>query len=176
MSRERDRAGDESDLYTVARRHYEAIGFTGWERLTELHAARLPAMPGVYVVLRPSAEPVSFLDVSSAGWHKGKDPTVEVGRLAAKWVPGTSVVYLGKATSLRDRLGAYQRQGVGSSAGHWGGRFIWQCADFTDFEVGWMTTIEDPADLEFDLIAEFRAQHDGRLPFGNLNQGRRRSV
>jgi hypothetical protein len=130
----------------------------------------------VYVVLRPSIEPVAFLATSPAGSHKGKSPTVELARLEAKWVTGTAVVYIGKATRLRDRLVAYQRQGVGNKAGHWGGRFLWQCSDASEARVGWMVTIEDPADVEFDLIAQFKARNDGRLPFANLNQGRRRAT
>lgn len=168
-------ASDCPGPYLSARRHYEDLGFAGWVRFADLPAADLPASPGVYVVLRPSIAPVSFLAASPAGSHKGKSPTVEVSRLQAEWVSGTAVVYIGKATSLRDRLHAYRRQGVGSKAGHWGGRFLWQCSDASQAHVGWMVTDEDPADVEFDLIAQFKSVNGDRLPFANLNQGRRRA-
>jgi hypothetical protein len=50
------------------------------------------------------------------------------------------VVYVGKAggaRGLRDRLWAYARQGHGRSAGHSGGRFIWQLASSDELVVGW---------------------------------------
>jgi hypothetical protein len=36
-----------------------------------------------------------------------------------------------------------------------------------------MVTEADPADVEFEMLAAFRSAHDGRLPFANLNKGRR---
>ncbi len=166
---------DTSDLYLSARGHYEHRGFSGWVRFVELPTAGLPTRPGVCAVLRPSIAPVSFLTTSPAGSHKGRSATVHEARLLAKWVPDTAVLYIGKATSLRDRLDAYRRQGMGSKAGHWGGRFLWQCSEASEAHVGWLVTAEDPADVEFDLIAQFKAANDGRLPFANLNQARRRA-
>lgn len=166
---------DPSDLYLSDRRHYEDLGFGGWVRFSEIPAADLPASPGVYVVLRPSVAPVAFLAANPAGSHKGKSSTVAEARLQAKWVSRTAVMYIGKAISVRDRLDAYRRQGVGSKAGHWGGRFLWQCSDASEAHVGWMVTTEDPADFEFDLIAQFKAVNEGRLPFANLTKGRRRA-
>lgn len=167
--------GPKDDAYFRARQHYEAEGFGGWQRFSDLATAGLPAERGVYVVLRPSPSPVSFLAVSPAGWYKGKDPTVDVARLSAEWVPATAVVYIGKATRLRERLNSYRRHGSGSKAAHWGGRFIWQCSDSDDYRVGWKTTSGDPGDVEFDLIADFQAGHGGRLPFANLKRGSRRT-
>src|SRR3954468_25082290 len=72
-------------------------GFTGWVPFAQLPDAGVPTEPGVYVVVRPSDEPPSFLDVSPAGRFRGKDPTVPVAELAALWVPGSPVIYIGKA-------------------------------------------------------------------------------
>lgn len=175
MSSEATDRFEPSDLYVAARQYYEALGFDGWLRFVDLPTADLPAASGVYVVLRPGRGAAAFVATSRAGWHKGRNPTVDPVRLSAKWVPATAVLYLGKAANLDERLNAYRRQGSGSKAGHWGGRFIWQCADADELRVGWMPTTDDPGGVEFDLIAQFRAQHQGRLPFANLNQGRRRT-
>lgn len=147
-------------------------GFAGWSTFPKLPAAPVPSGSGVYVVVRPSLTPVAFLAASPAGSHKGKSPTVAPARLSAKWVPDTAVVYIGKATSLKDRLDDFRRQGTGNKAGHWGGRYIWQLSDWPTLIVGWMTTDKDPEDAESELLSEFVATY-GRLPFANLKLGRR---
>lgn len=161
-------------MYLRDRRSYEALDFGGWRPFAELGRTSLPASPGVYVVLRPSATRIAFRSTSSAGTHKGRTPTVTVARLEEKWVTDTATIYIGKATQLNERLDAYRRHGGGASAGHWGGRFVWQCQDSAEFLVGWRTTdtATKAGDLEYDLLAAFRATHDGRLPFANLNKGR----
>lgn len=52
---------------------------------------------GVYVVYRDSDEPPHFLEVSSGGHFKGKDPTVPVALLQSAWVSGVRVLNVGKA-------------------------------------------------------------------------------
>ena len=73
--------------------------------------------PGVYVVVRRH-EPPSFLDVSPAGHFKGKDPTVPVAELAALWVPGTRIVYIGNANLGSD--GKRHLQSLGGAGCHGG--------------------------------------------------------
>jgi hypothetical protein len=94
--------------------------FTGWVPFAQLPNADVPTGPGVYVIVRPTDEPPSFLDVSPAGHFKGKDPTVPVSELQALWVPGTRIVYIGKASlggsgrrGLRKRLDEFRRSGAG---------------------------------------------------------------
>jgi hypothetical protein len=60
-------------------------GFAGWVTFSRLPDADVPTGSGVYVVVRPSTEPPSFLDVSPAGHFKGIDPTVAIAELAALW-------------------------------------------------------------------------------------------
>jgi len=150
-------------------------GFTGWVPFAQLPHADVPSRPGVYVVVRPSNQPPRFLDVSPAGHFKGKNPTVPISELTALWVPGTRIVYIGKANAgsrgkrhLRKRLDEFRRSGAGMPIGHSGGRRIWQLADHHELLVGWrVTDDDDAAQIESRMLADFRAHH-GRLPFANM--------
>ncbi|WP_225857948.1 hypothetical protein [Rhodococcus wratislaviensis] len=150
-------------------------GFTGFVRFSELPTAQVPTDPGMYVVIRVAETDPEFLQQSPAGWFKGKDPSVPVSTLEAAWVPGSSVVYLGKANGgatgrrgLRKRLDEYRRHGADEPVGHWGGRYIWQLADSEKLVVGWKPTAATNArTLERQMIAEFSSDHAER-PFANL--------
>lgn len=150
-------------------------GFTGWVPFAQLPHADVPRGPGVYVVVRPGDQPPSFLEDSPAGHFKGKDPTVPIAELAALWVPGTRIVYIGKANvgrrgkrHLRKRLDEFRRSGAGDPIGHSGGRRIWQLADHDELLVGWRVTDDaDAAKIESKMLAQFRS-HYGCLPFANM--------
>ena len=127
--------------------------------------------PGVYLILRRSAEPPLFLEKGTGGWFKGIDPNVPISVLKEKWVEGTEIMYIGKAgTSLRKRLRTYMRFGMGFPAPHKGGRYIWQLADSRDLLVCWkvLPSDIDPRSYEKTMIIEF-VKKFGKLPFGNLD-------
>jgi hypothetical protein len=149
-------------------------GFLGFISVAELFESRfvvVPDQPGVYVVCRQASGPPSFLERSPAGLHKSKDPTLPMSELECRWVPGTCVVYIGKAgglglqATLRSRVRAYVRLGRGRRSGHWGGRAIWQLADSLSLCFGWLPA-EDPRALERELITLFQRLH-GHRPFAN---------
>lgn len=159
------------------RQGLESAGFDGFVRFSELPETEVPRGSGVYVVLRVWTDQPSFLELSTAGHFKHRDPSVALERLTAKWVRDTEVVYIGKATpgrdgrrGIRQRLDEYRRIGAGEPVGHWGGRFIWQLVDAADLLVAWKETPgEDAGALESRMLAEFVADF-GALPFANLRR------
>lgn len=145
-------------------------GFTGWFTFVDLARVPVPRDPGVYVVVRPTDDPPIFCAHAP---YRGDLP-FPVVELAARWVPGECVVYIGKADrgvkadGLHRRLRQFRRYGAGHSARHSGGRAVWQLADHADLLVGWRTTdeAEAPRDVETAMITAFRSHH-GVRPFTN---------
>ncbi len=149
------------------RPHLEKTGFSGWLPFATIRASACPTSGGVYVVTYKADGPVTFSERSRGDWFKGKDPTVTPDALAANWVDGAEVVYIGKANQLRRRLTQYADFGAGKPVGHWGGRLIWQLPAIDRLIVGWMETPgRIPVEVEAELIASFR-QIYGKPPFAN---------
>jgi hypothetical protein len=152
----------------------EFQGFLAVRDLWALNGEPVPADPGVYVVSLEAGSEPPFLERSTGGWFKGRNPTASVDRLQDKWVSGTPVLYIGQTTaSLRERIRTLLQFGHGRAVGHWGGRYLWQLADATDLVIAWRTTT-DPLNTECHLLRAFMADHDGRLPFANIQGPGRR--
>lgn len=136
----------------------------------------IPAVRGVYVLLRDGTHSPVFLETGTGGFFKGKDPNVPVEVLQQNWVESSPTVYIGKAgdpgktATLRTRLWQYLRFGAGANVGHWGGRYIWQLEDAEDLLVCWLPLPEDtPSELESKMVSVFRQEH-GVRPFANLRK------
>ena len=86
----------------------------------------------------------------------------------------TDIVYIGKAggmtskVTLQSRLIQYLKFGMGKNIGHWGGRYIWQLANTDELVICWKPTDEEPRKVETEMIAQFKAEHQGQRPFANL--------
>jgi hypothetical protein len=149
-------------------RAIEAAGYSGFAKIADLMTScrNVTPSPGTYMVLRSDRTPPVFLPPVV---HDGRlyNSTVPVKDLEANWVPGAIVVYIGKSTSVRNRVRQYMRTGQGLAVNHQGGRYIWQLADHLDLVVCWKPSEGDPRETEVKLIAGFVAAH-GRRPFANL--------
>ena len=137
-------------------------------RLREMKCNDVPVAPGVYLVIRLDKAEPRFLEQSTGGLHKGKNPTVLLDELRENWVDNTLVIYIGKGDILKRRLNQYMRYGIGHSSGHWGGRYIWQLSESANLLITWkLTPDENPKNVEQILIHEFKNRY-GKLPFANL--------
>ena len=153
----------------------EGLDSRGFEGFVSVDALRrpstvIPAAPGIYVVCRESLATPEFLRRSVGGWFKNRDPSVSNHRLTTEWVDDCSILYIGRAASLRNRLEQLARFAAGERVGHWGGRLLWQLTDHADFVVAWRLA-EDPVTAEAVMIDEF-CEHYGALPFANLQRPR----
>ncbi len=155
--------------------HLVDLGFVGFIPLRSLEpkSAQVPALSAIYAVTLVT-RPAAFLDCNVGGRFKGQDPTVSGDRLAAKWVDESETVYIGRASSLRDRLGLLARFGRGDAVAHWGGRYLWQIAALEDLNVCWRWE-RDPVAAERELLDTFETSI-GALPFANLVRGTRPAV
>jgi hypothetical protein len=152
---------------------FESTFLEGFRPATTAEALRVSCATvtvggGVYVVLSPDTGRPKFLDESSGGHFKGRDPTVSVARLQQEWVDGTRVLYVGNAGCLQSRIKQLIGFGYGKPVGHWGGRLLWQLAGRERLLVAWRETPgEDPAEVESRMLTAFSAEFH-RRPFANL--------
>lgn len=154
----------------------EKQGFVGLRSVQDLRASELAEVasaPGVYAILRRLNSAPAFLTRSAGGWFKGKDPTVPVEVLKARWIADAEFLYAGKATAgssgrggLRRRLGQLLDYGSGKPIGHQGGRYLWQVRGADEFLVAWRA-VEDPTAEENRILSDFFAAY-GAYPFANI--------
>ena len=79
----------------INRQSLKQDGFTGFRPLGDLDINRIPQKPGIFAVLQPGGFRPQFLAKSTAGIFKKKDPTLTAETLAAEWVDGAEVLYVG---------------------------------------------------------------------------------
>lgn len=150
--------------------NYRKDGFIGFVPVSKLRGNTkvVPESGGVYIVVRESDKAPEFLTEGTGGFFKGKNPNVSIEELKVNYVADSKIVYIGKATSLKKRVGQLLRFGAGSAVGHWGGRYLWQLADSDNLLIAWKPTpTVDPRIEEVRMLEEYVSLH-GKLPFANL--------
>lgn len=154
----------------------KAAGFIGFKTVSDLWNDHLtiPNEKGIYVVLNPGLKK-NFLPKGVGGFFKQKDPNVAIEELERKWVPDSLVVYIGQTGGngssgvLRRRLKQYLDFGKGKPIGHYGGRHIWQLANYSELVFGWkVLKTDDPKNIESQLIQKFIYEY-GKKPFANIS-------
>ncbi|MCW0131868.1 hypothetical protein [Burkholderia pseudomallei] len=118
-------------------------------RLGETNCRDVPTAAGVYVVIRPAAGVPRFMRTSGAGRFKGLDPSYPAQTVSDVWVPGATLVYIGKAAGargLRQRLSELVRFAYGANVGHRGGRLLWHLPDWEELLVRWQVCPRQSAD------------------------------
>jgi len=157
-------------------------GFAGFRTVGNLEIMRIPQGTGLFAVLRPHGFEPRFLKKSTAGTFKKKDPSLQEPALAAEWVDGADILYIGKAgpgskgnRGLRRQVQEFLDFGRGRPPGHWDGRLLWQLAHAEDLVIAWKELpAEELNNSEARYHAEFVEAY-GRLPFANLVQARVRN-
>lgn len=166
----------------INRQSLKQDGFTGFRALGDLEINRIPQKPGVFAVLQPDGFRPQYLAKSTAGIFKKKDPTLTADALAAEWVEGADVLYIGKAGAgskgnrgLRRQIQEFVDFGKGKPPGHWDGRLIWQLGAANKLIIAWKELpVEQLNTAEAGYHAAF-VEEFGRLPFANLVQSRVKS-
>jgi hypothetical protein len=146
-------------------------GFVGFSRARDLflnRCASVPAVPGVYVVLRTAAGAPEILATSKGGLFKGKDPTVPTQTIRERLIEDTPTLYIGKGDQLQRRIRQLLDFGNGRPVGHYGGRLLWQLADSDDYLIAWKAA-PAPRSAESELLEEFVTEF-GSLPLANLSR------
>lgn len=156
---------------------YKDEGFQGFIPVKDLRkklnekTSGISTEAGIYIVVRGNDSAPSFESVGTGGHFKGKNPNVDIATLQDKYVNDSKIVYIGKATNLRRRIGELLRFGAGKDIGHWGGRYLWQLSDAEDLLVAWKEMPgQDVKQEEKSMLEDFIDRH-GRLPFANLKIG-----
>jgi hypothetical protein len=165
--------GMDGDFGTVE--GLRAMGFEGFGSVRDLRrddCRSLPRENGVYILVRERGSEPRFNLRGTAAFWRGQNPNVKVEDLAARWVPGAIVMYVGRAAGtgvrgkLQQRVKRLLRFGEGKNVAHWGGRYVWQLADAYDLKVAWKVC-KDAVRQEVALLSAFEAKHEAP-PFANV--------
>ena len=83
-------------------------GFKGFTTIKELKrdfsCGNIPHASGVYLVLYPTTEHPQFIEHGTGGFFKDKNPNASIEKLHTKWVENETVIYIGKAEDLNNRV------------------------------------------------------------------------
>jgi len=145
--------------------------------------------PGIYVVEWPAVPDRAPVDISAVGTWLSRVPTLAVdgerptgkglgARLAAWWLPGEPIVFIGSTgKSIARRVDAFYRTPLGDARPHAAGQWLKALTNLRHARVWWASTdaAEEYEDACFEAFAaavpeEVRANLPARgtvLPFAN---------
>jgi hypothetical protein len=129
--------------------------------------------PGVYAVATPPGYKCSIRDEVIRGkhMHLHLEP-----KMIDRWIKDTDVIYIGRAGGpnitehLPDRIKLLIRHSLGKTTIHEGGEDIWLLEHDYGFLLYWKES-NNPKAMEWNLLDDFKKQHDNKLPFGNKKSG-----
>lgn len=145
--------------------------FEGFLKISEVisdNCKMIPAKPGIYIVFSSNRKMPVFCD-SFKEFSIDPIPARDLNTLWRNWIEETSILYIGKATNLRNRLKAYIKWGRGkkSALGHKGGRDIWQIQNVDDLLLAWrVEEKENPEIIEKKMLDAFKERFK-KYPFAN---------
>jgi len=141
--------------------------------LRETRCSAVPPNSGIYLIVRISDCVPEFLEKSTGGAFKKRDPGCLPEFVRKNWVQGAHVVYVGKAAGrrgLRRRLDDLVAVGYGEAVGHWGGRLLWHLPEREKLLVRWRICSKEQADkAETNVIGSFKTLY-GMRPYANLRK------
>jgi len=154
-------------------------GFTGFRSIASLEITRIPHHQGIFAVVAPQGFEPRFLNRSTAGTFKKKNPTLKPDQLANEWVEHSEVLYIGKAGAgsqgnrgLRRQIQEFVDFGHGKPPGHWDGRLIWQLAGSSKLLIAWKELPVEELNTTLAKYHENFQANYGQLPFANLVRAR----
>lgn len=157
----------------------QAEGFEGFVTFQDLLDKRAspPESAGVYMIYYNGPATPVFAATEDGGFLKKIYPDLDVSLLRENWVPDAAVLYIGKAggkgakATLNSRLMQYLDYGCGKSAGHRGGKYIWQLENPYALCVCWRVVRPDemPGQVALNYIALFISVYR-KMPFANRKQ------
>jgi hypothetical protein len=125
------------------------------------------AGPGVFVVEWPAVLDRAPVDISAVGTWLARVPTLRIdgepptgkglaARLAAWWLPGETIVYIGSAKSLAKRLDAFVRTPLGDSRPNPAGQWLKALRGYEGARVWWAATnaLEEYEDALLEAFAD----------------------
>ena len=112
--------------------------------------------PGVYVIARVAS-------ADSVGERLDAEAVLREERPARLWLPTEPVIYIGKATSLRERLNQFYRHRYGDRSPHRGGQdvLLLSCPLWIDW-----SAVAVPEAAERAMLGHFKLTVGAR-PFAN---------
>ena len=153
-----------------------------FEELRNGKIQEIPVTSGVYWVIMPDSFVMEYMKETDGPVYgkRGNKMAYDLAKLQKKGEHykkpehGGNILYIGKATNLRNRLKQYYEFGYNEERHyvHEGGRAIWQLRNNKKLQVAYKECSEAEKE-ETELIDKYMLEY-GALPFGNMRRGNKK--